>query len=232
MCWFGRMQHIHIKSHYTRCLALELLCNSLCGLSHKIWRALVCRMNRLFFADELVLHAWSSQQGLQLAFDRFPAACDQAGTKISSKKIEVLCVLRCPRLCFLQVSGNTLQQVETFKYLGVVFTSDESRKKEIDTRIGKANVVLRELYCSVVAKRELSKNGKLSVFKIGPCSDPHLWSWILGNDWKNTVKRIKAEMGYLRRVLGVTLRNKEHRSEIREARDVNPLLRMERSHLC
>ena len=47
----------------------------------------------------------------------------------------------------------------------VVFTRDESRNKEIDTRIGKANVVLRELYCSVVKKWELSKNEKLSIFK-------------------------------------------------------------------
>ena len=65
----------------------------------------------------------------------------------------------------LQVSGNTLQQVETFKYLRVVFTSDGSRNKEIDAWIDKANTVLREFYCSVVAKRELSKNEKLSVFK-------------------------------------------------------------------
>jgi len=28
-----------------------------------------------------------------------------------------------------------------------------------------ANAVLHELYCSVVAKREISKNAKLSVFK-------------------------------------------------------------------
>jgi len=55
--------------------------------------------------------------------------------------------------------------VETFKHLGVVFTSDESRNKEIDTRIGKANAVLRELYRSVVAKRELSNTAKLSVLK-------------------------------------------------------------------
>jgi len=34
-------------------------------------------------------------------------------------------------------------EVETFKYLGVVFTSDGSRNKSIDTRIGKANAVLR-----------------------------------------------------------------------------------------
>ena len=80
--------------------------------------------------------------------------------KNSSKKIEVLCLFRRPRECFLQVSGNTLQLVET--YLGVlVFTSDESRNKEIDTRIGKANSVLREPYCSVATKRELSKNTKL-----------------------------------------------------------------------
>ena len=55
---------------------------------------------------------------------------------------------RRPRQCFLQLSRNTLQQVATFKYLGVVFTSDKSRNKGIDSRsrIGKANAVLRELY--------------------------------------------------------------------------------------
>jgi len=84
----------------------------------------------------------SSQQGLEHAFDRFCAACDQSGTKISSKTIEVLCRLRRPRQCFLQVSGNTLQQVEAFKYLGVVLTSDKSRNKGIDTLVGKANAVL------------------------------------------------------------------------------------------
>jgi len=54
--------------------------------------------------------------------------------------------------------------METFKYLGVVFTSDESRNKAIETWIEKANTVLRELYWSMVTKRELSKNEKLSDF--------------------------------------------------------------------
>jgi len=44
-------------------------------------------------------------------------------------------------------------------------------------------------------------------------------------------KEQTAEMGYLRRVLGVTLCDKEHRSEIRKARDVKPLPRIERSQL-
>ena len=54
------------------------------------------------------------------------------------------------------VSGNTVQQVAKFNYLGMVFTSDGRWSEEIDTRIGKANAALRELYRSVVTKRELS----------------------------------------------------------------------------
>jgi len=130
------------------------------------------------------------------------------------------------------VNGNTLQQVETFKYLGVVFTSDGSRNKGTDTRDCKANAVVHELYCSVVTERELSKNAKVSVFK--PIFVPIL---TCGHESQVTTERIlskeqTAEMGYLRRVLGVTLRDKEHRSDLREAQDVKPLLRIERSELC
>ena len=53
------------------------------------------------------------------------------------------------------MNGNPLQQVEKFKYLGVVIISDGRRSKEIDTWVGKANAVLRELHRSVVTKREL-----------------------------------------------------------------------------
>jgi len=38
-------------------------------------------------------------------------------------------------------------------------------------------------------------------------------------------------MGYLRRVLGVTPRDKEHKSQIRKAQDVKPLFRIKRSQV-
>jgi len=41
-------------------------------------------------------------------------------------------------------------------------------RKEFDTRISKAKAVLREIYRSVVIKRELSNTGKLSVFTSSP----------------------------------------------------------------
>jgi len=37
-----------------------------------------------------------------------------------------------------QISGNILQQVEKFKYPGVVFTSGGRRNDEVDTRFGKS----------------------------------------------------------------------------------------------
>jgi len=97
-----------------------------------------CRINRLFLRTNWYCMCGSFQQGLQHIFDRFYAAYDQTGTKFSTKEIEILCLLRHQRQCFLQVKGNSLQQVERFKYLGVVFTCDESPNTGIDTLIGKA----------------------------------------------------------------------------------------------
>jgi len=42
--------------------------------------------------------------------------------------------------------------------------SGGKRNKETATWVGKANAVLRELYRSIVTKRELSNTAKLSVF--------------------------------------------------------------------
>jgi len=49
---------------------------------------------------------------------------------------------------------------------GVVFTSDGRQNKETDTWIGQANAVLRELFCSMVTKRELSNTAKMSVLLV------------------------------------------------------------------
>jgi len=73
-----------------------------------------------------------------------------------------------------QMSANTLQQVEKFKYLGPVLTSDGRRSEEVDTQVGKDNTVLHEFYRSVIKKT--FKHRKAVSFQIGLCSDPYLWS--------------------------------------------------------
>ncbi|KAK3514353.1 hypothetical protein QTP70_015882 [Hemibagrus guttatus] len=65
----------------------------------------------------------------------------------------------------LQVGGEVLPQVEEFKYLGILFTSEGRMDREIDRRIGAAAAVMRSMYRSVVVKKELSWKAKLSIYQ-------------------------------------------------------------------
>ena len=82
-----------------------------------------CKINRLLFADDLVLLA-SSESGLQHALSGFAAVCDIDRMKISTSKLEVLRLSRNFVQCLLLVSGVSMKQVEKLKYLGVAFTSN------------------------------------------------------------------------------------------------------------
>ena len=52
-------------------------------------------VQRLLFADDLALLR-SSKSDLQCALDRFSNACLDAGMKISTAKIEIMCLSRHP----------------------------------------------------------------------------------------------------------------------------------------
>ena len=121
--------------------------------------------------------------------------------------------------CSLRVGNEILPQVEEFKYLGVLFTSEGLMEREIDGRIGAASAVLRALHRPVIVKKELSQKAKLSIY----------WSiFTYGHElWvvtERTRSRIQAEMGFLRRVSGLSLRDRVRSSVIREGLGVEPLL--------
>ena len=76
----------------------------------------------------------------------------------------------------LQVNREALSQVQKFKYFGVAFTSDGRQDEKLDIRIGKAMAMatMRALHDSVVAKRELLKNGKILNFQNSLCPRSYL----------------------------------------------------------
>jgi len=125
----------------------------------------------LVSSDDLVLLV-SFQQGQQLALDQFSVACTEAGMKISTRQIEVLCFSRNLGWCMLNVTSSTLHQVDKFKYTGMIFTSDGRRNKQIDTCMSERSAILCEIYYSVLTKRELSNSAKPVTFQIDLYSDP------------------------------------------------------------
>ncbi|KAI3368804.1 hypothetical protein L3Q82_025789 [Scortum barcoo] len=108
-----------------------------------------------------VLH----DQDLQHVLERFAAECEAAGMRISTSKSEAMVLDRKRVACPLRVGGEVLPQVEEFKYLGVLFTSEGKMEREIDRRIGAASAVMRSVYRTVVVKKELSRKAKLSIYR-------------------------------------------------------------------
>ncbi|TWW78261.1 hypothetical protein D4764_11G0003820 [Takifugu flavidus] len=134
--------------------------------------------------------------------------------KISTSKSEAMVLNRKKVECLLQVKEEILPQVE--EYLGVLFTSEGRMEQEIDRRIGAASAVMRTLHRSVVVKSWVYR----SIFVPTLTNGHELWVMT-----ERTRSRVQvAEMSFLRRVAGLSLRDRVRSSAIREEVGVEPLL--------
>ncbi|KAK3517857.1 hypothetical protein QTP70_021002 [Hemibagrus guttatus] len=126
--------------------------------------------------------------------------------------------------CTLQVGGEVLPQVEEFKYLRVLFTSEGRMDREIDRRISAAAAVMRSMYRSVVVKKELSRKAKLSIYQslYVPTLTYGHELWVMTERVRSRIQA--AEMSFLHRVAGRSLRDRVRSSVTREELGVEPLL--------
>ncbi|XP_058616632.1 uncharacterized protein LOC131530397 [Onychostoma macrolepis] len=179
-------------------------------------------ISSLLFADDVVLLA-PSDQDLWHALGWFAAECEAAGMRISTSKSEAMVLSRKKVACPLQVGGE---------FLGVLFTSEGRMEREIDRQIGAASVVMRWMYRSVVVKKELSCKAKLSIYRsiYVPTLTYGRELWVMT---ERTRSRIQvAEISFLRRVAGCSLRDRVRSSVTREELRVEQLLlNIERSQL-
>ncbi|KAF7650109.1 hypothetical protein LDENG_00131220, partial [Lucifuga dentata] len=169
---------------------------------------------------------------LRRALDRFEAECEATGMRISTSKSETMVLCRKKVDCSLQVRGESLPQMEKFKYLGVLFTSEGRMECEIDRWIGAASKVLRMLYWTIMVKRELSQKARLSIYQsiYVPILTYGHELWVMTERIRSWIQ--VAEMRLLCRVFGLTLRDRVRSSDIREGLGVEPLLlRIKRSQL-
>ncbi|KAI3363802.1 hypothetical protein L3Q82_001410 [Scortum barcoo] len=135
--------------------------------------------------------------------------------------------------CPLRVGGEVLPQVEEFKYLGVLFTSEGKMEREIDRRIGAASAsYARSVYRTVVVKKELSLKAKLSIYRsiYVPTLTYGHELWVMTERTRLWIQA--AKMSFLLRVAGHSLIDRVRSSVTREELGVEPLLlHIERSQL-
>ncbi|XP_058625585.1 uncharacterized protein LOC131536570 [Onychostoma macrolepis] len=152
--------------------------------------------------------------------------------RISTSKSEAMALDRKRVACPLQVGGEFLPQVEQFKYLGVLFTSEGRMEREIDRWIGAAAAAMWSMYRSVVVKKGLSQKAKLSIYRsiyVLTLTYGHEL-WVMNERTRSQIQA--AEISFLPRVAGRTLRDRVRSSVTREELGVEPLLlHIERNQL-
>ncbi|KAI3366505.1 hypothetical protein L3Q82_000635 [Scortum barcoo] len=157
---------------------------------------------------------------------------EEAGMRISTSKSEARVLDRKRVACPLRVGGEVLPQMEEFKYLGVLFTSEGKMEREIDRRIGAASTVMQSVYRTVVVKKELSQKANLSIYRsiYTPTLTYGHELWVMTERTRSQIQA--AEMSFLRRVAGCSLRDMVRSSVTQEELGVEPLLlHIERSQL-
>ncbi|KAI3368927.1 hypothetical protein L3Q82_025906 [Scortum barcoo] len=180
-------------------------CSSEYGVRGPLLRAVRSLYDR---SRSLVSHC---RQTFSMCWSGLQPSVKLAGMRISTSKSEAMVLDRKRVACPLRVGGEVLPQVEEFKYLGVLFTSEGKMEREIDRRIGAASAVMRSVYRTVRGGEEGAESKGWRSFSIYrsiyvPTLTYGHELWVMTERTRSRIQA--AEMSFLRRVAGRSLRDR------------------------
>ena len=181
------------------------------------------KITELAFADDVVLLA-DSEESLQFNLNVWKEVLERKGMKLNKGKTKVMAVTKEEIHLNIQIEGENIEQVTTFKYLGVNIEQTGSIELEIAERITKTNKLYYAINKGFTNRTEISRHTKMKVFKViyRPILTYGSESWILTQRQKSKITAV--EMRYLRRVKGVTRKDRIRNEHIREELEIIPIL--------
>ena len=117
----------------------------------------------LLFADDLVVFG-RTQQDLEHNMNVLNRELKIKGLKINPQKTKTMILNRETKRHEIKPDREIMEQVDVYKYLGVMIKSNGSLKDEINQRIGKATKVYGQLGGCFINKKELTTKTKMSIF--------------------------------------------------------------------
>lgn len=173
------------------------------------------RVSVCAFADDVAIFA-KSEKDLQENLNRWKVELEKWNMKINAKKTKVLVAGKNQKRCEVKIDNTNIDQVQTFKYLGVKINNNGEEEEEITDRIQAANRLYHLLKTPLIGKKELSQKTKMTVFKtiFVPSLIFGSESWILSRRLKSQLQA--TEMKFLRKIKGVTRKDKIRNEVIRE----------------
>ena len=166
-------------------------------------------------ADNCALVA-SSAEKLQHVLDLISRLYTRLGLKINVRKTEYIQYTSQPQdfSPTLSIEGSALEKVQCFRYLGSNISSNCRLDDEINYRISKASSAFGRLNSMVFHNKNLKLNTKVAVYNAVVISSLLYGSeaWTL---YRRQVKNLeKFHMNSLRRILGITWRDKVPHTEV------------------
>ena len=175
----------------------------------------------LDFADDLALIA-ESQHVLQDMTSSLEDTAAKVGLRISSEKTKIMEIGQPANTNSIIVNGIPVEKVNKFTYLGSVLTSDGEVETDINTRIGKAGSVFRNLQ-NIWKSNTITEKLKIKLLQtivLPTC----LYA---SETWKMSVKSRKKldafQQRCLRKILKITYRERITNEEVYRRTVTKPL---------
>ena len=169
----------------------------------------------LLFADDLAITA-DSEEDLQRRWLKWQIGMESKGLKVNTGKTEVMVSGRNgTKVNIKDKEGRELNQVDQFKYLGVTFSEEGGSETAVRARVKAAWQKWRELGPVVADKKIPTKlKTKLYTTVVRPVILYGAECWKTGVKEENILE--KTEMRMLRRIKGVTVKDKMKSEDIRK----------------
>lgn len=181
----------------------------------------------LLFADDLAIVA-DSEEELQRRWLKWQIGMESKGLKVNTKKTEVMASSRREVEINIKDKNNIkLNQVQEFKYLGVTIEAKGGSQVAIRARVSAAWNKWREL-SGVINDKKIPRKLKVKLYNtvIRPVLLYGAEVWTMGRKEEKILET--TEMRMLRRIKGVTLRDRERSADIRRelrVSDINEKVR-------
>ena len=171
-------------------------------------------ISNLRFADDIA-GLGETREALDRLMCRISLEAEKLGMSVNVDKTEVQCIGQDQQIINVAINGKKLNQVEEFVYLGGVITSEGKSDKDVKRRIGFASGVMSSLKV-IWQARDISLGTKVMVYESLVLSLLlyNSETWTLREDTKQRLRVF--EMGCLRRILGVTRRDRIRNAHVRE----------------
>ncbi|XP_030757968.1 uncharacterized protein LOC115883710 [Sitophilus oryzae] len=159
-------------------------------------------INECAFADDIVIFARNETE-LKRNLNTWNNKLSSKNLKINENKTKIMISGKSEEMVNIEINDQIIEQVNSFKYLGVQIESQGHQNQEITARVQSAANLYHSIKNTFLGKKEVSLKTKISVFNsvFVPILTFGSESWVLTKRQESLIQAV--EMKYLRKVLGL-----------------------------